>query len=142
MNRLDLRQLAEERLLAAKSLLLSQNWSSAFYIAGYAVELGLKSCVVTRLATEPELIFIPPKGKFAESCWTHRIDDLVKLAGLFNQRKVDSDANRTLETNWKTVSDWTELSRYEKRTQAEAESLYNAIADHPDGVMPWIRARW
>jgi len=142
VNRLDLQQLAEERLLALQSLILSKNWPSAYYLAGYAVELGLKACVLVRLTSEPELVFDRPKAKFAESCWTHRINDLLELAGLAKQKNVDSNQTVALGTNWQRVSFWTESSRYEMKTQVEAEELYNAITDAQAGVMPWLRIRW
>jgi hypothetical protein len=40
------------------------------------------------------------------------------------------------------VKDWDEESRYEQRTKAEAQALYDAIADNANGVLPWIRIHW
>jgi hypothetical protein len=80
--------------------------------------------------------------RFSEKCWTHEIEDLVKLAGLEAVRNTDIAGDPILGQNWKRVEDWDERSRYEMKTQAAAEDLYNAIADIAKGVMQWIRVRW
>ena len=43
MKRLEWQQLAERWLVDAKCLLDDRNWSAAYYLAGYAVECGLKA---------------------------------------------------------------------------------------------------
>jgi HEPN domain-containing protein len=140
VTRADWQQIAEERLLAAQALLAAHNWSSAYYLAGYAIECGLKSCILARLASAPELIFL--EKRFSEKCWTHEIEELVKLAGLEAARTAAINANPALGPNWLLVANWNERSRYQMKTQAEAEALCNAIADNVNGVMPWTRARW
>ena len=50
--------------------------------------------------------------------------------------------NAALFTNWAATKDWKETSRYEQKTQPEAQTLYDAIAKDPDGMLPWIRTRW
>ena len=40
------------------------------------------------------------------------------------------------------AKDWTEISRYERKTQVEAEELYKAVTNEPDGVLQWIRKSW
>ncbi len=142
MNRAEYQQLAEERLLAAKTLLDAGYGPTAYYIAGYAVELGLKACVLMHLAASPEVIFDPPRNKFAESCWTHRIKDLLGLAGLEPQLAAEVGVNGALHVNWQTVFAWTEGSRYQWCSDVEAWDLYNAIHDPKNGVMQWLRQRW
>ena len=41
-----------------------------------------------------------------------------------------------------TVKDWTETSRYTRKTKNEAARLYNAIADKNHGVFAWIKSHW
>src|SRR6202035_1492818 len=101
------------------ALLVSKNWPSAYYLGGYAVECGLKSCILARVAAAPEVIFIE-KG-FSQKCWTHDIEDLVKLAGLDVSLVADAAANALLETNWLIAKDWTEELRYQMKTQKQAE---------------------
>lgn len=140
MNRLQWQQLAERWLVDAKPLLDAHRWSAAYYVAGYAVECGLKACVLVRLAAEPEVIF--ETRRFSENCWTHSALELVKLAGLEAARAADTAANPALLKNWLTVKDWTEQSRYQAVSHQKAKKLYAAITHKPVGVMQWIRARW
>jgi hypothetical protein len=141
VNRADWQRIAEERLLAAEALLVADLYASAYYMAGYAVEGGLKSCILVRVASAPEVLFQKDGNKFSIGCWTHDIEKLVKLADLEAIRDADSAVNASLDANWKIVAKWDEKSRYVVKTQAEAEALYNAIAER-DGVMPWLRMRW
>jgi len=45
VNRTQLQQLAEERVRDAEALLKAGQWSGAYYLAGFAVEFGLKACI-------------------------------------------------------------------------------------------------
>jgi hypothetical protein len=49
VNRVQLRQLAEDRLLDAERLLTGGRWAGAYYLAGYAVECGLKACIMAHV---------------------------------------------------------------------------------------------
>jgi HEPN domain-containing protein len=140
VNRVQWQQLAERWLVDAKALLDDHRWSAAYYLAGYAVECGLKACVLVRLAATPEVIF--ETKKFSENCWTHSALELVKLAGLEAARAADAAANPALLKNWLTVKDWSEKARYQTVSHQKAKKLYAAITDKPDGVMQWIRAHW
>lgn len=140
MNRLEWQQMAERWLVDAKILLDNHRWSTAYYVAGYAVESGLKACILKRLAAEPELIF--ESRRFSENCWTHSLQELLKLAGLEAARAIDAAGNPDFAWNWTVAKDWTEQSRYANTTHHNAKKLYAAIADKPNGVMQWIRGRW
>lgn len=139
MNRTAWQQLAEDRIAEANALLRAQLWSGAYYLAGYAVECGLKSCVLARVESDG-VIF--REKKFSERCWTHDLIDLVKLAALDSARDADAALNPVRWQNWLVVHDWSEESRYERQTQTDAEELVNAIDDQKDGVLSWIRAHW
>ena len=140
VNRADWQKIAEEKLLAAEALLVASQGPSAYYLAGYAIECGLKSCVLVRLAGFPEVIF--DDKMFSKNCWTHKIEDLVDLAGLKPDRDAASVATPALATNWAIVSQWNEETRYQMKTVPEAQALFNAIMDPTHGVMKWIKARW
>ncbi len=49
MNLVELRQLAEDRLRDAAALLAAGQFSGAYYLAGYAVECGLKACILAHI---------------------------------------------------------------------------------------------
>lgn len=133
-------QLAERWIGDAKALLDARRWSAAHYVAGYAVECGLKACVVARIATEPEVVF--KDRKFSEPCWTHKIPELVELVGLKVVLDADEKANAVLRKNWLVAKDWRETSRYETTSHQKAKKLYDALTDSTNGVMPWIRRHW
>lgn len=139
MNRVELRQLAEDRLSDAETLIAAGRWSGAYYLAGYAVECGLKACV---------LVFVDNTGviftdrKYAEKCWTHSLDTLVALADLETARSQAVAANPAFGRNWLTVSNWGELSRYQQKAEGDARELLKAITDPANGVMQWIRIYW
>jgi hypothetical protein len=139
VNRAQLRQLAEDRLLGAECLLAGGRWSGAYYLAGYAVECGLKACIMAYVEANGAIF---QDKKFSEKCWTHDLEELLKLAGLKSAMDADAASSANLFGNWAVVQDWEETSRYAQKTQAEAQALYNAIANDPDGVLPWIRVRW
>ncbi len=140
MKRDDWQRIVEERLLATQALLATRQWASAYYLAGYAVECGLKSCILVRVASEPEVIF--GDKRYSEKCWTHTIEDLVKLAGLDDALDADTASNPALGANWVIARKWNEKSRYLMKSQADAQNLYDAITDAANGVMQWIKIRW
>lgn len=49
LNRYDLQRLADLRAAEARLLLDNGYWSGAYYLAGYAVECGLKACIARRV---------------------------------------------------------------------------------------------
>jgi hypothetical protein len=139
VNRAVLRQLAEDRIQDAAALLAASRWSGAYYLAGYALECGLKACVLAHVENTG-IIFI--EKKYAEKCWTHDLELLVELANLQAAFATDLAVNPVLARNWGIARNWDETSRYQQKTQAQAQELFNAVANVPDGVLPWIRLRW
>lgn len=134
-SRADFEKMADDRLADAKSLLDAGRWNAAYYLAGYAVELALKACII-KVLMETDAF---PKRKFSERCYTHSIKQLVELAQLEAERQLATDTNQNLLTNWALVQEWTEETRYCRVDRAEAELLYAAIADETDGVLAWIK---
>jgi len=137
MNRIDLQTLANERLAEAKILLDAGKWSGAYYLAGYAVECGLKACIANLLKSE-----IFPEKDFSDKCYIHDLGKLVVLAGLKTKLDTDVTANANLDGYWDIVRAWKETSRYEQKSQADAQALYDAITRDPDGVFPWVQLHW
>jgi HEPN domain-containing protein len=139
VNRMQLQQLAADRIIDAQTLLAAGRWSGAYYLAGYAVECGLKSCVLA-FVERTGVIFL--ERKFQDHCWTHELEMLLKTAGLEPEFGQARGRNPALAGYWGVVKDWKETSRYEQKTQSEAEQLYEAIIQNPDGILPWIQTRW
>jgi hypothetical protein len=139
VNRAELRQLAEDRILDAACLLLGGRAAGAYYLAGYAVECELKACIMAHVEAVGAIF---QDRTFSEKCWTHDLEELLKLANLEPTLDADTAANAALSANWGAAKDWTETSRYEQRTQPEAQALFDAIDSQPDGVLQWIRNHW
>ena len=140
MTRSEWRRTAESRVRDAAALLKARRWSAAYYLAGYAVECGLKACVVAYLRKNLDVIF--RDRRFSEKCWTHDYDELFKLAELKAQWDADMAANKDLQDNWEVVKNWKETARYQRKSRGDAEKLYQAITDPVNGVLPWIRNHW
>jgi hypothetical protein len=140
VTRLEWRRTAESRLRDADALLKARRWSAAYYLAGYAVECGLKACVVARLRKDLAVVF--RDRRFSDKCWTHDYNELLVLADLKARCDADTAVNEGLRDNWKVVKIWRETARYERTSRGEAEKLYQAITDPVNGVLPWIRNHW
>jgi HEPN domain-containing protein len=139
VNKAQFQQLAQDRIVDARCLLDGRQWGGAYYLAGYAVECGLKACILAHVEAVGAIF---QDKKFSEKCWTHDLEELLKLANLKPTLDADAAKNAALSANWAAAKDWKETSRYEQKTQTEAKTIYDAIAIHPDGVLPWLRIRW
>ena len=143
MKRAELQQLAEDRLQDAEVLLAAGRWTAAYYLAGYAVECGLKACVLAHLE-QVGMLFEDKKQmkNLIDDYFTHEIDRLVDLAELEVDRGLAIAGNAAMGDNWNIVKDWKESSRYKQASPAQAQALIHAITDVANGVMPWIKAHW
>jgi HEPN domain-containing protein len=138
MNRAELQQLTRDRIRDAKALLAAGRWAGAYHMAGYAVECGLKSCVIAYLLRTD----LFPERKYSEQCWTHDLERLVVLAGLGTALGAATTADAELDKYWTIVKDWDESSRYARTTRTKAVILYKAITDKKHGVLSWIKCHW
>jgi HEPN domain-containing protein len=132
VTRKDLKLLAEQRLEEAKVLLAAGRPSGAYYLAGYAIELGLKACIAK--AFQPDTI---PTKAFVNAVHTHDLATLVKLAGLAKELD-DAKQDPLFAARWGLVSKWDEESRYEIRDNIAAVTLVGCCQE----VLTWIRPYW
>jgi HEPN domain-containing protein len=137
MNRAAFQALADIRIAEAQSLLAAGFFDGAYYLAGYAVECALKACIA-RLTNQHDF----PDKEFAQACYTHDIEKLVRATGLTAQRDADAPAGSDLAVNWDIAKDWAESSRYERNAEPKARALIEAVIHATNGVLPWIKARW
>lgn len=142
LNRSILQKLAKSRLQDTRSLIRIRRYAAAHYLAGYTVELGLKSCIAKQTRR-----YDFPDEDLGKKVYIHQLDELKKLAGLPD--KVDFKADQLLEQNWTIVKDWSEQSRYDvnwlKNTRinrTRAEALLQAIEDPKHGVFQWLQKHW
>ncbi|HVA48013.1 MAG TPA: hypothetical protein VNH11_16710 [Pirellulales bacterium] len=140
MTKQDWQDLAETRLIDAGILLQNQRWSAVYYLAGYAVECGLKACVVGFVENNPGIIY--EERRFSDACWTHKLSELIGVARLDAACVADSVANPAFAQNWAVTIRWNEASRYVLVPEPKARELYDATSHPQDGVMKWIRDHW
>lgn len=91
----DLQRLSEIRLEDALHLLQANKASSAYYLAGYSVELGLKACI-SNLFQEN---VIPDKG-LVNAIYTHSLEALMNTSGLLPELNADIKADAMFGANW------------------------------------------
>ena len=137
LTKADLEALASTRLEDATFLFKAGRSSSAYYLAGYAVELALKACIAKSF--QPDAI---PDKAFVLEIYTHSLEKLLGTAGLTAQFGADSKADPQLAAAWGIASKWTESSRYSLWDSSATESLIDAIADQQHGVFQWVKKHW
>jgi HEPN domain-containing protein len=142
VNRPELQRLAAERLRDAEILLAGSQWSAAYYLAGYAVEIALKSCILHHIEKTGAIFKDRDYLNKLSKCWTHELDKLLDLANLIGEMGLATKGNLALRNFWGTARDWKETSRYEQKAEAQARNLHEAITQDPDGVLKWIQKHW
>lgn len=136
---MDLKQIAEERLKDAEILLAAGQCGGAYYLAGYAVECGLKACIIRNIERTGALF---EDRRFVERCYTHDFNKLLEAADLKGDYKATLAADPDFGTNWSIVEQWSERDRYFSRIEADARNLYEAITRQISGIFPWLKTRW
>ena len=133
----DLQTLAETRRGDAQLLFQAGRYSAAYYLAGYAVELGIKACIAGLFQAD----MIPDKS-FVQAVYSHKLDELVGLAGIKRQLQDDTRNDPILSAAWGIASKWNETSRYEMWDQFAAGSMLEAVGDENHGVLQWLKKHW
>lgn len=142
MNRPTLHALADERVKDSEALLAGGRWSAAYYLAGYAVECGLKACVLRHIEATGAIFEEAKYLKDLAGCWTHEPMKLVALADLNQALGLARQQHQQFDANWVIVQGWTEVSRYKEKSESEARELFEAITDPNHGVLKWVRTHW
>ncbi len=136
-KRTDLQSYAQAKLDDACILFQNGRYSNAYYLAGYAVELGLKACIAVHINAET----IPDK-EFIRNVWSHKFQVLIGLAGLATELKDQKDKDPVFAANWAIVSEWSPDARYDPRDVTSAQTIITAIAHPESGVLQWIKIHW
>ncbi len=128
--------MAETRIREAKVLLDAGEWSGSYYLCGYSVECALKAAVAAQV-NQGDF----PDKKLAEAVYTHDVVRLRALAGL-GEDVSHGQLSQGQNVNWLVAKDWRETSRYETTSETEARTLYEAVPDPTEGVLPWLKTHW
>jgi hypothetical protein len=137
MNRIDFQDIAALRLNESKALLAGGFPEGAYYLAGYAVECALKSCIAKR-TKEHDF----PEKKLVNDSHTHDLTKLLQLAELKDELERAMQGDPAMKWSWDEIQDWSEASRYERRNAQEASDLLQAVEGQSGGLLPWIMLRW
>ncbi|HUF46092.1 MAG TPA: hypothetical protein VMN43_12160 [Aestuariivirgaceae bacterium] len=132
-----LQDLANRRAAEATALLQLGHFSGAYYLAGYALECGLKALIASRFQAG-----VIPDKKLVQQIHTHKLNELLKLAGIEGERKELADREPVFDANWRIALDWSEDSRYEIHDEKTAKDLIKATCDSDNGVFQWVRSKW
>jgi len=133
----DLETLSETRLDDAVQLFQIARYSAAYYLSGYAIELGIKACIASLFQANT----IPEKS-FVNAVYSHRLDELLGLTGIKREFQDDMKRDPALSAAWGVASKWTETSRYSMWDQFAAASMINAVGDQQHGVLQWLKKHW
>lgn len=140
-KRAELKELAKTRLREAQALFACGLYDGSYYLAGYVVELSLKARICKVLDTDD----YPESGDLARSFKIHKLDDLLRLAGLERKFEKAKMANPNLLTNWSLVTEWKEDFRYKSvgsSPKLRAQNTIAALEDKNDGIFTWIKKYW
>jgi hypothetical protein len=137
MTRLELQRLSQAKVDDAQLLCTNGRYGNAYYLAGYAVELGLKACVAKQIREHQ----IPDKA-LINGIYTHEAPKLIGLAGLSGALKEQQDRDGLFQSYWAICAEWKPDARYVMNDAMSAELLLTAVGDPEHGVLQWIKAHW
>jgi HEPN domain-containing protein len=136
-RRSDLQAIAQAKFDDAALLLTHQRYSNAYYLAGYAVEIGLKACIARQITADT----IPDKT-FISDIYRHALKGLIGTAGLTQALENREKQDTNFRANWALVSQWNPETRYSSIDAYSAQIFLQAISDPSVGVFPWIKLYW
>jgi len=140
-ERKEFKELAKIRLEETKALFDCGLYDGSCYLAGYVIEFALKARICRILDLEK----YPDTGEISKSFKTHKLDILLKLAGLERKFAEAKALNPSLLTNWSLVTEWNESFRYMpvgSKPRVKAEDIIMSLEDKTDGVFVWIKKYW
>lgn len=121
----------------AQLLLKHGRFSNAYYLAGYALEFGIKACIAKQIAAETI-----PLRDFVNNVYKHKLQDLITTAGLGAELKAQQDRDQTFQAYWGLAGDWSPDIRYTTVDKMTAHQFLQAVGDPEHGILPWIRTVW
>jgi len=133
----DLKVLAQSRIDDAIVLFQAGKFSSAFYLAGYSIELAIKVCISDLFHSG----VIPDKG-FVNAIYVHDIEKLINTAGLKPALQGELKNDAQFAAFWGIACKWNEQSRYHVTDSITAGHLIVSINDPDHGVLQWLKRHW
>jgi hypothetical protein len=140
----EIKEISNTRLQEAKILHANKYFDGAFYLAGYAVELVLKAkiCELLDIPNLYDESFQKSSKDLFKSYRTHKLDNLILLAGLRTKFEEAKANDVSLQQNWNFLAErWSEQCRYfccGSIKEKESETLINSIENKKNGILTWI----
>jgi HEPN domain-containing protein len=135
--RADIERIAEKRYQEACCLLENKIWDGAYYLAGYSIELLLKSKICKTLGVDNFYELGIVRNEIARVFKTHRLTDLILLSGLQEEYELSKNDSQW-KNYWWYVLEWSENSRYEiGKKDYEVINFLTAIKQ----IMLWIKEK-
>lgn len=139
----DIEALAYAKLEDAECLLENNRFDSAYYLAGYAIELLLKARICKTLGIPDFFDFdniarkrLKNESVITKSYKVHDYEQLLILSGIYAEYKNEIVNNETFRLNWSIVSEWTENSRYLTGINPERVNKFITLVKD---MMKWIQ---
>lgn len=138
MNKSDLQSLVDIRVSEATTLIKSNNFHGAYYLAGYALECAIKACIAKKVQQ-----YDFPNKKLAEDSYSHDLQKLIGAAGLKQELENKENSDEDFKLNWAVAKDWSEQARYDHNIEEKsANDLYRAVTEERYGVLAWLKTYW
>jgi hypothetical protein len=137
LKRTDLQALAQSKIDDAILLLQHKRFSNAYYLAGYAVEIGLKACIAKQY---PPRLF--PIKRYLQKYSATNFQRWSDWAGSQRLSKSSRIGTTTFAANWAIVGEWSPDARYETQDPAATQIMLAAVTTEQSGVLPWIKQYW
>ena len=142
----DFKKLTKARLNTVKILMKANDWNSAAYMMGYALECSLKAtvCKTLKLSVYPEYT---KRENIDKYFMTHSFQQLLIVSGLSNIFSLDGPAKAF--QNWSDFTNeykdrWTEM-RYEVEEKWDSDrvkKLYKYLVTGRSAIIKEIRKTW
>lgn len=138
MNKSDLEALVDIRVKEAKLLLDNNCYEGAYYLLGYALECAIKACIAKHVKEHDF-----PDKQLANAAYTHKLGDLLGVAGLKQKLQEKEKTDEEFKLNWAVTKDWSEDARYEHTIEeTTAKDFFRVITNEKTGILVWIKSWW
>jgi HEPN domain-containing protein len=138
MNKTDLEALADVRVKEAKLLLDNKCYEGAYYLLGYALECAIKACIAKQVREHDF-----PDKQLANASYTHKLGDLLGVAGLKQKLQEKGKTDEDFKLNWAVANRWSEDARYEHTIEeATVKDFFEAITNNRSGILIWVKSWW
>jgi hypothetical protein len=140
----DIKSLAAERFTDAECLFANGRYDAAYYMAGYTVELLIKSKVCKNLGIEDFFDFAN-RNKFKNNDTitrpfkAHDLEQLLILSGIYTDFQEQLIKNKDFKIAWSIIEVWSENCRYlTGKKENDAKDLLTSIKQFELWILKYL----